>query len=113
MHYYLLSLKHTNKKDACFTFWGPDCIGYQWFNISIGLYSHQKAIEICGNELINPTTIAIKEDIVDGLFEKCTYEGKERLAIPINDDTLAALGITKSHLQEKHFGTHGIKFSKK
>jgi hypothetical protein len=39
MEYYIVSLKHTNKKDKYLTLWRPDNKGYCWMIASAGLYS--------------------------------------------------------------------------
>ncbi|MES2732234.1 MAG: hypothetical protein V4714_10810 [Bacteroidota bacterium] len=87
--YYILSAKHTQKREPYLTWWGADCRGYTWFKSRMGVYSEGEAKEIATNQ----DNYMVPKILVDNYFIKDISEGREGFAIPNLPIVLKALGF--------------------
>ena len=80
--YYIVSTKHTRKKDKYITFWRENEFGYTWFKNMCGIYISSEAIKI---HHVEHGCIARKCAIVDQLWDKINYDGYTRVVVENND----------------------------
>jgi len=68
MNYYLLSVKHTNKRDAFITLWRANECGYTLYQEAAGLYAlgHAEAVE----KYNNYSAVKVHKDLLTGLWVK-------------------------------------------
>ena len=87
--YYYISLKHTHKKDAFITLWGPNERGYQWYQPSVGLYD-----EVCIGDDFGSTK-SINKEVVDELWMEVEFDGAPRKILPNVKKVREALGVKR------------------
>jgi hypothetical protein len=105
--YFYISLKHTKRNDAVFTFWGPNNAGYCYYKEWAGLYDVPYKNEKCVK--------SIDREIIDSLVETCIYDNKIVSFLLNNEANRRKLKITKKLLLDCGFSSvkrsHFIKFS--
>lgn len=86
--YYIICLKHTNKKDAYLTLWRPNNGGYCWFKDNAGVYDgYEKGYHDSCN------SIPVLKEKLDNLFTDVEYDGKKVKAVLNNPENRKKLGI--------------------
>ena len=75
--YYIVSLKHTQKRDAYITLWGPNNAGYNFSKEMSGIYiTPEKGYTDSENAM--PITV----ELGDSLFMPVKYDGQDKNMIP-------------------------------
>lgn len=85
---YILSLKHTNKKDAFITLWRPKNAGYCYSLNEAGLYEN-----IDHGYHDSDDSMPVDSEIIERMGSTITYDGKLKTMIPQNIYTLKELGL--------------------
>lgn len=75
--FYVLSLKHTKRRDKAITLWRPDDCGYCWTLERAGLYEESKVLEHLGYYNSGCTNVAIPTKLVRELCCEVEYDTKE------------------------------------
>lgn len=77
--YYIISTKHTHKRDRWFTFWRPDSKGYTFYKSDAGVYEPPPTLDIEKEKQMG--AVYADKHLVDTLSASIKYEGKDRLIL--------------------------------
>lgn len=70
--YYIISVKHTQKRDKFITFWAPDNKGYRFRLQGAGQYTHETVMEHPGYYNSGHADIAVPVEVVDAMTTMTT-----------------------------------------
>lgn len=110
MEHYILSTKHTHKKDQVFTFWRHGSRGYCWRIDWAGFYKipEEQAVKSDQNTERYHGAIYIHKNIIEPLLVTATFEGQQVKVLPNSPGVRSRLKIAYSEL--KSLGRTGIGF---
>lgn len=74
--YYVISVKHSHKRDRYITFWRPDDRGYCYRLSSAGKYGRERVMAHLGYYNSGCSNIAVPVDVVDAMTVMTTPEDK-------------------------------------
>lgn len=94
-NYYILSLKWTRPNEAAFVFWRENNNGYCWYREWAGLYSEETVKSHLDYYDDHESDIAIEASIIDPLWKRCRYDGKEVHLLLNTPEIREKLGIGK------------------
>lgn len=94
--YYIISLKHTARKDSAFTLWRPDCKGYCWYKAWAGLYLAEDF-----PDSPDKSSVFVETEKADLLFKEVLYDGETRIVLPNNEAVRSELGIDFNLLDKR------------
>lgn len=86
--YYIVSMRHTHKRDKYITLWGPDSAGYHFSREMSGLYETAEPGYHDSHD-----NMPISKELADSLFTPVIYEGKPKHMILNNAHTWNRLGL--------------------
>jgi hypothetical protein len=100
--YYIISLKHTHKRDKYLTFWGEHNCGYEFNLHKAGKYSSQDIEKHPTYYNDTRDTLAVDINIIQVLLEAVEYEGKTIAVVINNKQNLQKLGLVRSMFIQAH-----------
>ena len=86
--YYVISLKHTHRRDKYITFWRPKNAGYCYSQEMAGIY---ETTEKGYHDSDSNTPILVTD--ADKLFQQIPYDGDIKHLIPNNKQTWETLNV--------------------
>lgn len=101
-YYYIVSLKHTSKGDACLTFWGANGSGYTWDYRRAGLYTWE---ELQGS--ISDENVAVEQEKVDPFWMNALDYNDKYISVPNNQTVLRALKLNDKLMKPKKYKAGG------
>ena len=100
--YYIISLRHTHKKDSAITFYRSKRAGYCWFQEWAGIYEKDEAEAIEDFE----HTIKVSAAAANKFMVVTRYEGVDRLILPNTPEVRAALKLPFKRFAAHHRSCH-------